>query len=69
MVDFRTIDRVKPNSPPSQNPLSTGEKENPPPKSFSLKRRVLICQMVEAAGIEPASENNQQWLLHTYPEI
>ncbi len=26
-------------------------------------------QMVEAAGIEPASENNWQWLLHTYPEI
>tara|TARA_B100000614_G_scaffold121907_1_gene109212 strand:- start:1516 stop:1704 length:189 start_codon:yes stop_codon:yes gene_type:complete len=25
--------------------------------------------MVEAAGIEPASENNQPGLLHAYPEL
>ena len=26
-------------------------------------------KMVEAAGVEPASENNQPRLLHTYPEL
>ena len=26
-------------------------------------------KMVEAAGVEPASENNQPWLLHTYLKI
>jgi len=25
--------------------------------------------LVEAAGVEPASENNQSRLLHTYPEV
>ncbi len=26
-------------------------------------------KMVEAAGVEPASENDQPWLLHTYLKI
>ncbi len=53
----------------SPNPLNTRKKENPSTQSFSLKRQVVFYQMVEAAGIEPASENNWHWLLHTYPEI
>ena len=34
---------------------------------------ITICnyykRMVEAAGVEPASENNLPWLLHTYLKI
>ena len=53
----------------SSNPLNTREIENPSTQSFSLKRRVVFFQMVEAAGVEPASENDHPRLLHTYLRI
>ena len=47
-----------------RNPLNTREKENPSTQSFSLKRRVVTIKMVEAAGVEPASENAPLTYLH-----
>ena len=38
------------------NPVETGKKENPSLRRVTPERRVCLLQMVEAAGIEPASE-------------
>jgi len=53
------------------------DKKNRHAKTFSrieqkgIRIRILIyCKrVVEAAGVEPASENHHPWLLHTYPEL
>jgi len=53
----------------SPNPLNTREKENPSTQSFSLKRRVVFFQMVEAGGIEPPSASTPPQGLHAYPVL
>ena len=37
--------------------------------SQKAKWLILLDKMVEAAGVEPASENDPSRLLHTYPEV
>ncbi|MGD9247025.1 MAG: hypothetical protein PVI60_03640 [Desulfobacteraceae bacterium] len=44
------------------------KKENPSPRQMRPERRVINCIMVEAAGVEPASENIPVWFLRAYPD-
>jgi len=39
------------------------------PRRSSEKLRFSERRLVEAAGVEPASENIPQWRLHAYPEL
>ena len=51
------------------NPLFYQNKKTDSVCRMRQQDRFDLKLMVEAAGVEPASENIPQWRLHAYPEL